>query len=46
MDFIERLIGFSPDAGNGTFELLIVALLTMAVYLLAAAHQRRGATRR
>ena len=32
MDFIERLLGFSPDAGNGSFELLVFALLTVAVF--------------
>jgi hypothetical protein len=31
MDFLERLFGYSPDAGDGTIELLIiVALLLVA----------------
>ena len=46
MDFIERLFGFSPDAGNGVFEFLVFALLTIAVYTIGAVRQRRGATRR
>jgi hypothetical protein len=46
MDFIERLLGFSPDAGNGSFELLIFAVLTMAVYAIGAVRHRRAATRR
>jgi hypothetical protein len=32
MDFIERMFGFSPDGGDGTFEL---ALIT-AAFLIAA----------
>jgi hypothetical protein len=24
MDFIERIFGFSPDGGDGTFELLLI----------------------
>jgi hypothetical protein len=46
MDFNEGLLGFSPDAGNGSFELLIFALLTVAVYAIGTARLRRGATRR
>jgi hypothetical protein len=46
MDFIERLVGFSPDAGNGSFELLIFALLTIAVFTIGAMRQRRAADRR
>ena len=31
MDFLERLFGYSPDAGDGTIEvLIIVALLLVA----------------
>ena len=41
MDFIERLFGFSPDAGNGSFELICFAALTLAVYALGVALQRR-----
>ena len=46
MDFIERLVGFSPDAGNGSFELLIFALMTIAVCAIGIARQRRASTRR
>lgn len=36
MDFIERLFGFSPDGGDGTFEviLIITPLLTGALIWL------------
>jgi hypothetical protein len=26
MDFLEKIFGFSPDAGDGSFELLLFAL--------------------
>jgi hypothetical protein len=39
MDFIERWLGVSPDGGNGTFELLIVA--SVAAVVLALAYRRR-----
>lgn len=26
MDFIERIFGFSPDAGSGSFEFLLFAI--------------------
>ena len=44
MDFIERLFGFSPDGGDGSFELLlfaipIVGIIAVAFYRRA---QRRG----
>ena len=46
MDLIERMFGFSPDAGSGAFELICFALLTLAVYAAGAAWQgRRGAGR-
>jgi hypothetical protein len=36
VDFIERLFGFSPDGGNGTFELsLLVVPLLIAVLIWA-----------
>ena len=41
MDFIERLFGLSPDAGNGTFELVCFAVVTMVLYGLGTAWQRR-----
>jgi len=46
MDFIERLLGFSPDPGNGSFELLVFALLTVAVFTIGFVRQRRTPTRR
>jgi len=41
MDLIERVFGLSPDGGNGTFELLCFAILTVAVYAIGLAWQRR-----
>jgi hypothetical protein len=46
MDFIERLLGFSPDAGNGSFELLVFVLLTVAVFTIGFVRQRLTPTRR
>jgi hypothetical protein len=31
MDWIERWLGFAPDNGDGTFELLIMATIAAAV---------------
>ena len=46
MDYIERLVGFSPDAGNGSFELLVFGLLTIAVFTSGVGRQRRAPARR
>ena len=43
MDFIERLFGFSPDGGDGSFELLLFAIPLVAVALL---YWRRTISRR
>jgi hypothetical protein len=34
MDFIERLFGFSPDGGDGSFELLLFAIPLAVLALL------------
>jgi len=34
MDFIERIFGFSPDGGDGTFELLLFAIPLVGLALL------------
>jgi hypothetical protein len=34
MDFIERLLGFSPDGGDGSFELLLFAIPVVGIILL------------
>jgi len=39
MDFIERIFGFSPDGGNGMFELML--FLVPILGLLALARRRR-----
>jgi hypothetical protein len=31
MDFIERLFGFSPDIGDGSTEILWLAVLAVAI---------------
>ncbi len=33
MDFIERLFGISPDGGDGTTELMYIAVLLLIVIL-------------
>jgi hypothetical protein len=33
MDFVERLFGWAPDGGDGTFELMIVVGVVVAVVL-------------
>jgi len=46
MDLIERVFGLSPDGGNGAFELLCFAILTLTVYAIGLAWQRRHDTPR
>lgn len=46
MNFFETLFGFSPDGGNGTFEILLVvinsSILAILVTLVAARAARRN----
>ena len=48
MDFIERLFGVSPDAGDGSTELIYIAALLIATGVLVARivlkKQHRGAS--
>jgi hypothetical protein len=34
MDFVERLLGWAPDGGDGTFELMLVTAGVVAVVLM------------
>jgi len=42
MDFIERIFGFSPDGGDGLFELLLFALPIAGLVIVQAWRKRRG----
>jgi hypothetical protein len=45
MDFIERWLHISPDHGNGSFELVLLAALTLAIVLVLCgvrAHRERS----
>jgi hypothetical protein len=50
MDFIERVFGFSPDGGDGSFEFMLFAIpIAGIVYLVLRRRARRrqqDATRR
>src|SRR5260370_487868 len=46
MDFMERLFGLSPDAGNGSFELICFAILTLAASSIGVAWPRPSETSR
>jgi hypothetical protein len=35
MDFIERHLGFSPDDGDGSMEVVLVAVLVMIIAMIA-----------
>ena len=35
MDFIERLLGVSPDGGSGTLEILLLAASIATLYLIS-----------
>ena len=43
MDFIERIFGFAPDGGSGTWEMLLFALPIAGLCYLA--WRRRGPNR-
>jgi hypothetical protein len=34
MDFVERLLGWAPDGGDGTFELMLLTAGVVAVVLM------------
>ena len=34
MDFVERLLGWAPDGGDGTFELMLLTAGAVAVVLM------------
>jgi hypothetical protein len=40
MDFVERLFGFSPDGGSGTFELALF-VVPLALIIAAVAFRHR-----
>ena len=42
MDFIERVLGFSPDGGSGTAELFLVLVPLLVIPLLTARRIRRS----
>ena len=41
MDFFERWFGSSPDAGDGSFELLLIAFVVLLVCAVVATLRRR-----
>ncbi len=43
MDFIEKIFGFSPDGGSGTFEVLLFVIPIVGLYLL---YKRRSSSRK
>ncbi len=45
MDFIERIFGFSPDAGSGAAELILVAIPVLILASIAAYRRRWRAPR-
>jgi hypothetical protein len=46
MDFVERLFGMSPDAGNGIVELLVFAALALLFLAIGARRHRWPILRR
>lgn len=45
MDWFEQLTGIDPDAGSGTFETMLAALVGMAIIVGAAYVLSRRRTR-
>ena len=46
MDFIEKIFGFSPDGGDGSFELLLFLIPISLLVVLGLMRRRRKAQRR
>ncbi|WP_164940737.1 hypothetical protein [Bradyrhizobium zhanjiangense] len=42
MDWIEQLLGFSPDGGDGTTEMMIVFAVCVVVAILAFARMPKA----
>ena len=42
MDFIERIFGFSPDGGSGSFEFALFAVPIAGICALYWLRSRRG----
>ena len=38
MDFIEKILGVSPDGGSGAFEVLVFVIPIVGLYLLYQRH--------
>jgi len=45
MDFIERILGISPDGGSGAFELLLFAIPVAGIYLIYRSKVRKAKRR-
>jgi hypothetical protein len=45
VDFIEKIFGFSPDGGDGSFELLLFAIPIAGLLILGGAAWRRARRR-
>lgn len=41
MDFIERIFGFSPDGGSGSFEFLLFVVPIGGLYLIYKIRSRK-----
>jgi hypothetical protein len=46
MDFIEKIFGFSPDGGDGSFEFLLFLIPISLIVVIALMRRRRKAQRR
>jgi len=40
MDFIEQILGFSPDGGSGLFEFLLFLIPIVGIYVLYRARSQ------
>jgi hypothetical protein len=45
MDFIERIFGISPDAGNGMLDLFLLLVTPSALYWVGTVAHKRLTTR-
>ena len=42
MDFIERIFGFSPDGGSGTFEVMLFVIPVVGILLIREWRKRHA----
>ena len=45
VNFVERLLGWGPDGGDGSFEVVLLLVGVIVIFLFVLRHRLRGTTR-